>query len=444
MNKQLRKILCAGLAAAVMAATAVTASAASAADFTDVKPTAWYYNAVDYAATESLFAGTGDGKFSPDMGMTRGMFVTVLGRKSGVSNAKPASSRFSDVEIKDYFSPYTEWAAKYEIVSGTGNGKFSPNDRITREQMAKVLYGYAQKTGNDTSVDPAKYDAFPDTGKVSGYAVQAMKWAVSHGIINGSDGKLDPKGTATRAQVAQVFLNSRDVLIKTEITDEPVVEPDVPTIELTPEQRAQLHPMQDPDEVLRRILAGTDAKWNPDIDKSKAYQTEIMKIGIVNVDEWQPEYSIGSTQHASFNALEYINNTGADTFYIEAYDTPHIGEFYTNGKPAFSGSYLEDGSFIPSRWLMLYYTIPDKADSALMKAAREFIESKFPNARFEKMGGVHGWRGAMQADSDLSLAENAQRIANAEIRYLSEWNSENDTFSYWLSEPKPGVFYFFY
>lgn len=427
MNKLLRKTLCAGLAAAVMAATAVTASATSAADFTDVKPTAWYYNAVDYAATESLFAGTGDGKFSPDVGMTRGMFVTVLGRKSGVSNAKPASSRFSDVKIKDYFSPYTEWAAKYEIVSGTGNGKFSPNDRITREQMAKILYGYAQKTGNDTSVDPAKFDAFPDTGKVSGYAVQAMKWAVSHGIINGSDGKLDPKGTATRAQVAQVFLNARNVLTKTEITDEPVVDPDVPTIELTPEQRAQLHPMQDPDEVLRRILAGTDAKWNPDIDRSVAYKTDVMFFGAVQVDEFQPEYSWGSTQHATFNALEYLNNTGADSFLLVVYEDPH---------------YTYEG--LPGRGLDMYFTIPDKEDSALMKAAREIIEKKFPNARFEKMGGVHGWRGAMQADSDLSLAQNAQRIANAEIRYLSEWNSENDTFSYWLSEPKPGVFYFFY
>lgn len=420
MNKLLRKILCAGLATAVMTATAVTASAASAADFTDVKPTAWYYNAVDYAAAESLFAGTDDGKFSPDVGMTRGMFVTVLGRKSGVSNAKPASSRFSDVKIKDYFSPYTEWAAKYEIVSGTGNGKFSPNDRITREQMAKILYGYAQKTGNDTSVDPAKYDSFPDTGKVSGYAIQAMKWAVSHGIINGSDGKLDPKGTATRAQVAQVFLNARDVLTKTEITDEPVVDPDVPSIELTPEQKAQLTPDQDPNEVLRRILAGTDAKWDSTLVSQEHYETAIMRIGGVVDGQY-------TTEHSAFNSTEILNNTGADRFYIIAKDNP--GSFWQG---------------MPSRWLLLYYTIPDKEDSALMKAAREIIEKKFPNARFEKMGGVHGWRGAMQADSDLSLAENAQRIANAEIRYLSEWNSENDTFSYWLSEPKPGVFYFFY
>lgn len=413
MNKLLRKILCAGLAAAVMTATAVTASAASATDFTDVMPTAWYYNAVDYAAAESLFAGTGDGKFSPDVGMTRGMFVTVLGRKSGVSNAKPASSRFSDVKIKDYFSPYTEWAAKYEIVSGTGNGKFSPNDRITREQMAKILYGYAQKTGNDTSVDPAKFDAFPDTGKVSGYAVQAMKWAVSHGIINGSDGKLDPKGTATRAQVAQVFLNARNVLTKTEITDEPVVDPDVPTIELLPEQIAMLTPEQDPQEVLRQVLAGTNAKWDDSLNSDNAYSDScIMFFGD----------STYSTKYTAFNALEIINNTGADRFYLAA--------GLWNGKP--------------SQKLKLYFTIPDKEDSTLMKAAREIIEKKFPNARFEKMGGVHGWRGAMQADSDLSLAENAQRIANTEIRYLSEWNSENDTFSYWLSEPKPGVFYFFY
>jgi len=174
---------------------------------------------VDYAANNGLFSGTGKDTFSPDTAMTRGMFVTVLGRKSGVPDTDPTSTSFSDVKTTDWFAPYVEWAAANGIVSGVGGGKFDPNVKISREQMATILYRYAQKTGNTTTVDESRYKAFSDTAKVSGYAVQGMKWATTHGILNGSDGKLDPKGTATRAQVAQVFKNSKDVLTKTEISD---------------------------------------------------------------------------------------------------------------------------------------------------------------------------------------------------------------------------------
>ncbi len=217
MKELLRKVLCAGLVAAVMTTTAVTASAASVADFTDVMPTAWYYNAVDYAARESLFSGTGNGKFSPEAPMTRGMFVTVLGRLSGVSDAKPIEVSFSDVNPSDWFAPYVEWAAKYEIVSGTGNGKFAPDRKISREQMAAVLYRYAKLIGAGDNQNGTEILKFPDTGDVADYAKEAMTWAVDKEILKGADGRLDPKGTATRAQVAQVFLNAKDVLIKTEL-----------------------------------------------------------------------------------------------------------------------------------------------------------------------------------------------------------------------------------
>ena len=225
MKKHIQQAISAGLTALLIAAVPLTASAAQASDFTDVKPGAWYYGAVDYAAQNGLFSGTGENTFSPEQGMTRGMFVTVLGRKSGVDSAKPDSSTFSDVKTSDYFSPYVEWAAEHEIVSGTGDGRFSPNALITREQMASILYRYAQQTGNDTSVDPSIFAAFPDKTSVSRYAEFAMKWATSHGVIKGSDGMLNPKGTATRAQVAQVFLNAKDVLVKTEISDIPEPNP---------------------------------------------------------------------------------------------------------------------------------------------------------------------------------------------------------------------------
>lgn len=216
MKKLLQRILCAGLAAA-MAMTAMTASALSAADFTDVKATAWYYGAVDHAIGEKLFLGTGTGKFSPDAPMTRGMLVAVLGRKAGVSDTEPAATSFSDVKPGDWFAPYVEWAAKYKIVGGTGNGRFSPNDRVTREQMAAILYRYAKLTGAGDIQNGTEILKFPDTGDVADFAKEPMTWTVDKGIINGSDGKLDPKGTATRAQVAQIFLNAKDVLAKTEL-----------------------------------------------------------------------------------------------------------------------------------------------------------------------------------------------------------------------------------
>lgn len=219
MKKHVRQAMSAGLAALLIAAVPMTASAAQASDFTDARPGAWYYGAVDYATQNGLFSGTGENTFSPEQGMTRGMFVTVLGRRSGVDSAKPSSTSFTDVETKDYYAPYVEWAAEHEIVGGTGEGRFSPNALITREQMASILYRYAQQTGNDTSVDPAVFAAFPDKTSVSRYAEFAMKWATSHGVINGSDGKLNPQGTATRAQVAQVFLNAEEAIPKTKVAE---------------------------------------------------------------------------------------------------------------------------------------------------------------------------------------------------------------------------------
>ncbi len=226
--KKARFLAALGLSVSMIAGISFSASAASASDFKDVSPTAWYYNAVDYAASNGLFSGTGKNTFSPDVGMTRGMFVTVLGRKSGVPDTKPTETSFSDVKPSDWFAPYVEWAADNGIVSGTGNGKFTPNENISRQQMATIFYRYAQKTGNDTSVDPATFNTFSDKGKVTDYAIQGMKWATSHNILKGSGGKLDPTGTATRAQVAQVFLNAKDVLVKTEIVEP--TEPDKPEI----------------------------------------------------------------------------------------------------------------------------------------------------------------------------------------------------------------------
>lgn len=210
----------------VMSTISISASAASANQFTDVKSSDWHYSAVDYAVSSGLFSGTSETTFSPNQPMTRGMFVTVLGRKSGVDAAEYPSGNFNDVAPKQYYTPYVYWAAENEIVNGTGSGKFSPDSTITREQIAKILYSYAQKTKNDTSFTTTKYFSFTDTSSVSSYAVEALQWATTHGIINGSDNKLNPKGAATRAQVAQIFMGAENILVNTEIESKPKPNPD--------------------------------------------------------------------------------------------------------------------------------------------------------------------------------------------------------------------------
>lgn len=216
--------------AAITAASAfgMNASAASVADFTDVKPGAWYYPAVEYATDNQLFQGTTPTTFSPNGSVTRGMFVTVLGRKAGVNIKDYPTTRFKDVKSSIYYAPYVEWAATYGIVSGTDEKKalFSPDKTVTREQMASILYRFAQATENDVDYSGEKFYSFSDYGKVSSFAQDAFKWASDKGIINGSDGKLNPKGTATRAQVAQVFLSAQYVLTKTEITIDPIPAPE--------------------------------------------------------------------------------------------------------------------------------------------------------------------------------------------------------------------------
>lgn len=211
-----RKFL-ASSAAAMLLAMPLTAQA-SAEKFNDVRPSAWYYDAVDYATDEGMFNGTSQTTFSPDSSMTRGMFVTVLANKTGGYNAAwYGASSFTDVPIGQWYAAPVEWAYQSNLVGGVGNGKFAPNTSVTREQIAKILYDYAQRTGNDTTVSPTAMQGFVDADSVSSWARQAMEWATTHKVIQGDGGRLNPQGTATRAQVAQIFYNCRGLLVNTEI-----------------------------------------------------------------------------------------------------------------------------------------------------------------------------------------------------------------------------------
>ena len=171
--------------------------------FTDVSTSDWFYSDVMFVYENGLFSGTDSRSFSPNASMTRAMLVTVLYRLEG-EPAGTGSSSFSDVRSGSYYEKAVAWAAANGIVTGTGSTSFSPDAKVTREQLAAILYRYAQYKKLDTDAG-AKLDSFSDAGNVSDYASEALSWAVSEGLINGASGRLMPKGDATRAQVAAIL-----------------------------------------------------------------------------------------------------------------------------------------------------------------------------------------------------------------------------------------------
>lgn len=180
----------------------------------DVPKSAWYHEYVHDALNMGLMSGVSDYSFAPEDSMTRAMVVTVLYRYNYAPET--AAPTFSDVEMQSWYTDAISWAAENGIVGGIGNNRFDPNGNVTREQLAAILYRYTAYMGNDCSAT-ASLSAFPDAGKVSAWAVDAMQWAVAEGLINGSDGKLLPQGNATRTQVAAIlirYINQYGVIAK--------------------------------------------------------------------------------------------------------------------------------------------------------------------------------------------------------------------------------------
>ena len=171
--------------------------------FTDVSTSDWFYDDVAFVYKNGLFSGTDSRSFSPNASMTRAMLVTVLYRLEGEPTVTGRSS-FTDVRSGAYYEKAVIWAAANGIVTGTDSTSFSPDAKVTREQLAAILYRYAQYRKLDTDAS-AKLNSFTDAGSVSAYASEALGWAVSEGLINGASGKLMPKGDATRAQVAAIL-----------------------------------------------------------------------------------------------------------------------------------------------------------------------------------------------------------------------------------------------
>ena len=203
-----------------MPASAVTVTAAFRGGetavtlpFTDVAADSWYYDSVAYVYEKGLMGGTGDGLFAPDLTTTRGMIVTILYRLAG-SPAAANAAGFADVETGAWYTDAVNWANANGIVTGYGDGRFGPQDTITREQMAVILYRYARSLGKDVS-GAADLSRYTDAAGIGEYAVEAVSWAAVKGLLTGTDaGALLPSGSATRSQAAALLMRFCENVLK--------------------------------------------------------------------------------------------------------------------------------------------------------------------------------------------------------------------------------------
>lgn len=172
--------------------------------FLDVSTSAWYYNAVRFASQSDLMNGVTATQFAPNANLSRAQLTQILYNKEGTP-AVSGGSPFTDVTAGTWYTNAVAWASAEGIVGGYGDGRFGPNDNITREQLAVMLWRYAEEPVASVEL------TFSDTSQISSFARPAICWAVENGILNGKGGNiLDPKGFATRAEVAQMLKNYLD------------------------------------------------------------------------------------------------------------------------------------------------------------------------------------------------------------------------------------------
>ncbi|MDR0813885.1 MAG: S-layer homology domain-containing protein, partial [Oscillospiraceae bacterium] len=178
---------------------------APANPFTDIKPGDWYYDNVLYAYYNGLFSGVTDTTFGPGVATTRAMVVMVLYKLAGAPKVT-GSSGFTDVASSDYFSTALTWGVQNKIVSGVGEGLYAPYNQVTRQDFAVILYKYALYDGKATGKEVLPSLTFADTANISDYARKAVAWCYANGIVTGKSGNtFDPKGQATRAEVATML-----------------------------------------------------------------------------------------------------------------------------------------------------------------------------------------------------------------------------------------------
>ena len=214
-----RYIACENLRATITCEQTVSllvSASASVTRFVDVPAGAWYADAVEYVAANGLMDCVGGRYFAPNDALTRAMFVTVLGRLVQINEADYTSVSFTDVTPGSWYAPYVEWAAQQNIVNGMDSGRFEPNTPITREQMATIIARYVQSTGKalPTITDPV---TLRDMNAVSDWARDGVELMRTTGIIAGDErGYFNPRGLATRAQAATVFMRLREASLRSQ------------------------------------------------------------------------------------------------------------------------------------------------------------------------------------------------------------------------------------
>lgn len=182
--------------------------------FTDVDLDDWFYDAVEYAYDNGMMNGIGNSLFAPTSSLNRAMMAQVLWNLEG-SPAASSTTAYSDVASDVWYYDAVQWATAEGIVGGYGDGIYGPEDNITREQMALMLYRYAQYKGYDATQGGMEVREFTDYEEISDWALEGMTWAVNAGLLSGKgSGVLDPAGNATRAEVAQILMNFCENIVK--------------------------------------------------------------------------------------------------------------------------------------------------------------------------------------------------------------------------------------
>lgn len=215
------------------ASSVLVLSPALAAGYTDVQ-NHWGQEAILDVTDRGFFTGTGEGEFSPDLPMTRGMFVTVLGRMAEWIElpVEAGESIFSDVDAEAYYAPYVGWAYANGIVNGVGNDEFAPNSQITREQMCTCLYRFLSNYAGFDLTEYQQENDFLDQNEISAYAQDAVAVCYGAGIISGvpveNGAEFQPKVQATRAAVAVVLSNAANQIEAWKMEENSQPDPSVP------------------------------------------------------------------------------------------------------------------------------------------------------------------------------------------------------------------------
>ena len=187
--------------------------AIAARTFPDVPADAWFANVVSRAAGLGLISGYADGRFGPNDRITRGQVAVVLWNMAGRRAAGSGARDFPDVKATDYFYGAVRWASSTGVVSGYADGRFGPNDNVTREQLAAMLANYAKRvSGREVSGSASDFASMADGQSVSSWAVPAVGWCFRNRILSGSNGKVNPQGNATRAEASKMVVGLYDLL----------------------------------------------------------------------------------------------------------------------------------------------------------------------------------------------------------------------------------------